>query len=42
MVIDAIIYVFIETIGGSVAYYSIFSLFFVIGTGAVFYKISTT
>jgi len=42
MVIDSVITVFIAAIGGPVAYYSLFSLFFVIGTGAVFYKVSTS
>lgn len=41
MVIDSVITVFIQAIGGTSAYYSLFSLYFIIGTCAVFYKIST-
>ena len=42
MVIDYCIQVFIEAIGGPSVYYGIFSLYFMIGTGFMFYKISTT
>lgn len=42
VVLDAIIVVFVDSIGGPEVYYGLFALYFVIGTAAAFYKISTT
>lgn len=41
MVINSVISVFIYAIGGPDAYYSLFSLVFLVGIAAIFYKIST-
>lgn len=41
MVIDYVLAVFIGTIGGIETLYSLFAMYFVIMTGAIFYKIST-
>lgn len=42
MVIDYVILVFVDSLGGFETLYSLFALQFVIATGALFYKISTT
>jgi hypothetical protein len=41
MVIDYVLIVFLGTIGGMETLYSLFALYSVIMTGAIFYKIAT-